>query len=150
MTLKRSVDNFIASNNIAVVGVSRNKRKFGNTIYRELKQKGFNVIPVNPNCDELEGDKCYRNFESIQEKIDALVINLPPQNAVKAVEDAKNYGIKKIWLQQGSQSDEAVKYCEENDIDCISNECILMFAEPTGFIHKFHRWIWGVAGKLPK
>jgi len=53
-------------------------------------------------------------------------------------------------MQQGSESDEAINYCNENEIDCVSNECILMFAEPAGFIHRLHRWIWGIAGKLPQ
>jgi len=150
MTSKKSVDEFIASRNFAIAGVSRNRRKFGNTIYRELKQKGYKVFPVNPNCDEVEGDKCYRKLESIPDKIDALVINLPPAIALDTLRQANDYGVNKIWLQQGSQSDEAVEYCEDNDIDCVSNECVLMFMKPTAFIHKFHRWIWGVAGKLPK
>ena len=55
---------------------------------------------------------------------------------------------EKVWMQQGSQLKVAEEYCAENGIDCISNECILMFAEPAGFIHRVHRWIWSIAGKL--
>jgi len=55
---------------------------------------------------------------------------------------------EKVWMQQGSQSKVAEEYCAENGIDCISNECILMFAEPAGFIHRVHRRIWSIAGKL--
>lgn len=55
---------------------------------------------------------------------------------------------EKVWMQQGSHSKVAEEYCAENGIDCISNECILMFAEPAGFIHRVHRWIWSIAGKL--
>lgn len=55
---------------------------------------------------------------------------------------------EKVWMQQGSQSKVAEEYCAENGINCISNECILMFAEPAGFIHRAHRWIWSIAGKL--
>jgi len=150
MTSKKLVDDFIASKNIAVAGVSRNSKKFGNVIYRELRKKGYNVFPLNPNGAEIEGDKCYPCLDDISEKLDAVVINLPPQKALNVIKDANAAGIKRIWLQQGSQSDEAVKFCEENGIDCVSNECILMFAEPAAFIHRFHRWIWGVAGKLPQ
>jgi uncharacterized protein len=150
MTSKKLVEEFLAQKNIAVVGVSRKKTKFGNAIYRELKQKGYNVFAVNPNMSEFEGDACYPDLLSISEKVDAVVINVPPVQTGKVVREANEVGIKKVWLQQGSQSDEAVRYCEEKGIDCVSNECILMFAQPSAFIHRAHKWVWGVLGKLPQ
>jgi predicted CoA-binding protein len=150
MNTKRIVEEFLAQKRIAVVGISRKKIKFGNAIYRELKQKGYQVFPVNPRINNYEGDTCYPDLLSIPEKIDAVVINIPPTQTEKVVREVNEAGIKKVWLQQGSQSDEAVKYCEENGIDCVSNECILMFAQPSAFIHRAHRWIWGVVGKLPQ
>ena len=150
MASKKLVEEFLAQKNIAVVGVSRKKTKFGNAIYRELKQKDYNVFAVNPNMSEFEGDTCYSDLLSIPEKVDAVVINVPPMQTEKVVREVNEAGIKKVWLQQGSQSDEAINYCEENGIDCISNECILMFAQPSAFIHRAHKWVWGVFGKLPQ
>ena len=150
MTSKKLVEEFLAQKNIAVVGVSRKKTKFGNAIYRELKQKDYKVFAVNPNMSEFEGDTCYSDLLSIPEKVDAVVINVPPMQTVKVVREVNEAGIKKVWLQQGSQSDEAINYCEGNGIDCISNECILMFAQPSAFIHRAHKWVWGVFGKLPQ
>jgi hypothetical protein len=147
---KKNIDDFLAQKIIAVVGVSRKKTKFGNTIYRELKQKGYQVYPINPNINLIEGDVCYPDLFSLPEKVDAVVINISPAQTEKVIREAKEAGIKKVWLQQGSQSDAAIKYCEESGIDCVSNECILMFVEPSAFIHRAHRWIWGVFGKLPQ
>lgn len=149
MNSKKVVEDFITQKKIAVVGVSRKKTKFGNAIYRELKQKGYQVFAINPNMTSFEGDGCYPDLLSVPEKLDAVVINVPPAQAEKVVREAKQAGINKVWLQQGSQSDTAIKYCEENGIDCISNECILMFAQPSAFIHRAHRWVWSVLGKLP-
>lgn len=149
MNSKKIVEDFLSQKKIAVVGVSRKKTKFGNVIYKELKQKGYNVFAVNPNMQTFEGDACYSDLQSIPGKADAVVINVPPLQAEKVVREANQAGIKKVWLQQGSQSESAVKYCEENGIDCVSNECILMFAQPSAFIHRAHKWIWGVLGKLP-
>lgn len=149
MTSKKIVEEFLIQKKIAVVGVSRTKTKFGNAIYKELKQKGYDVFPVNPNLQTFEGDVCYPDLLSIPDRTDAVVINVPPMQAEKVIREANQAGIKKVWLQQGSQSDSAVKYCEENGIDCISNECILMFAQPSAFIHRAHKWILGVLGKLP-
>lgn len=149
MNSKKVVEDFLSQKKIAVVGVSRKKTKFGNAIYKELKQKGYNVFPVNPNMQTFEGDTCYSDLKSIPDKADAVIINIPPLQAEKVVREANQAGIKKVWLQQGSQSESALKYCEENGIDCVSNECILMFAQPSAFIHRAHKWIWGVLGKLP-
>jgi len=149
MNSKKTVEEFLAQKKIAVVGVSRKKTKFGNAIYRELKQKGYTVFPINPNIKEYDGVVCYPDLYSLPEKIDAVVINVPPAQAEKVVKEAKETGVNKVWLQQGSQSENAVKYCEENGIVCVSNECILMFAQPSAFIHRAHKWVWGVFGKLP-
>ena len=149
MNSKKVVEDFIAQKKIAVVGVSRKKTKFGNAIYKELKQKGYKVFPINPHINTFEGDTCYPDLLSLPEKVDAVVINVPPVQTEKVVREAKQAGINKVWLQQGSQSEEAVKFCEENGIDYVSNECILMFAQPSAFIHRAHKWIWGVLGKLP-
>ncbi len=150
MNSKKIVEKFLAQKNIAVVGVSRKKTKFGNAIYKELKQKDYQVYPINPNMDVFEGDTCYPDLLSLPEKVDAVVINVPPVQTEKVVREAKEAGINKVWLQQGSQSEDAIKFCEENGIDCVSNECILMFAQPSAFIHRAHRWVWGVFGKLPQ
>ena len=149
MNSKKTVEEFLAQKKIAVVGVSRKKTKFGNAIYRELKQKGYTVYPINPNIKEYEGVICYPDLYSLPEKIDAVVINVPPEQNEKLVREANEIGITKIWLQQGSQSENAVKFCKENGMDCVSNECILMFAQPSAFIHRTHKWVWGVFGKLP-
>ncbi len=78
------------------------------------------------------------------------VLKFTPEETEKAVLKVHQAGINNVWVQQGSQSKVAEEYCSENGIDWISNECILMFAEPAGFIHRAHRWVWCIAGKLPK
>lgn len=149
MNSRKVVEDFIAQKKIAVVGVSRKKTKFGNAIYKELKQKGYDVFAINPHLNEFEGDVCYPDLISLPKKVDAVVINVPSVQTEKIVREVKVAGIKKVWLQQGSQSEDAIKFCEENGIDCVSNECILMFVQPSAFIHRAHKWIWGALGKLP-
>ena len=149
MSSKILVEDFLNQKRIAIVGVSHNKRKFGNAIHKELKNKGYEIFPVNPKLNESEGDKCYPSLSSLPEKVDALIISVAPDKTKSVVEEAKNAGMKKIWIQRGSQSQEAVQYCNENNISFVSGECILMFAEPSMFIHRAHRWIHKVTGKLP-
>ena len=149
MTSKTLVEDFLSEQKIAVVGISRSKNKFGNAIYRELKKKGYTLFPVNPNMDEFEGDKCFSSLSSVPEQVDALIINIPPKNTKAIVEEAKTIGIHKIWMQQGSESEKAIKFCNDNNIEVVTGECILMFAEPAAFFHRAHRWVNKITGKLP-
>ncbi|MCZ7615010.1 MAG: CoA-binding protein [Ignavibacteriaceae bacterium] len=95
MTSKKIVEEFLIQKKIAVVGVSRTKTKFGNAIYKELKQKGYDVFPVNPNLQTFEGDVCYPDLLSIPDRTDAVVINVPPVQAEKVIREANQAGIKK-------------------------------------------------------
>lgn len=150
MNSKKSVENFLASKKIAVVGVSRKKQKFGNTVYKELKKKGYTLYPVNPYMQIFDGDKCFPDITSIPEKPDSVLFSIPPNKTEAMMEKILNGGIKKVWMQQGSQSEKAIKFCEDNNIECVSKECILMFAEPAEFIHRAHKFFRGMFGKLPQ
>lgn len=150
MTPKESIDNFLSDKNFAVVGVSRKSSKFGNTIYKELKKKGINVFGVNPNMDTIEGDKCYHSLKELKGKIDGVVNVVSPDQTNEIVKEVNEIGVKNIWMQQGSESEKAIAYCNEHGITVIQKECILMFVDPVNSIHGFHKWLWKVLGKLPK
>ncbi len=150
MADKKIVEKFIAARKLAVVGVSRDSKKFGSAVYKELKSKGYELFPVNPNMDNLNGDTCFPDLKSLPETVDGVICVVPPAVTENVVKDAHAASINLVWMQQGSESKNAVQYCKENGIDVVHGECIFMFAEPVGSIHKFHRWIWKVFGKLPK
>lgn len=150
MSSKAVVDDFIKQQSLAVIGVSSTGKKFSNMVYRNLKAKGYNVYPVNPKTDEIDGDKCYKSIEELPQFIDSLLILLPPKQTEKVVKEAVAAGIKRIWMQQGSETKDAIAYCQANNVNLIHNECILMFAEPVTFPHNFHRYIWKLIGKAPK
>lgn len=150
MASMASVENFVSKKNIAIVGVSRAGKKFGNAINKELKKKGYNTYIVNPHADNIDGQKSYSKLTSIPGEVESVLISVPPAETLNVVKDTKEAGIKNVWMQQGAQSDEAIQFCEENKIDYVAKECILMFAEPVEGGHKFHRWIWKLFGKLPK
>ena len=149
MTTKQAVNNFLKNKSIAVVGVSRDKKKFGYAAYKGLKDKEYDVFPVNPNVDVIDSEKCYANLTSIKKKPDGVLLVVPPKQSEAVVREVADLGIKSVWFQQGSSSDEAIKFCEEKGMSVVSGECIFMFAEPVDSIHKFHRWIWKIFGKLP-
>jgi predicted CoA-binding protein len=141
---------FVGQRSLAVVGVSRSGKKFGNTAYRELKAKGYKLVPVHPEAETLEGDRCAKNLASLPAPVAGVLVIVPPQQAERVVQEAAAAGIKRVWLQQGAESPAAIRLAESKGMSVVSGECILMFAEPAGFGHRTHRWIKGVFGGLPK
>lgn len=143
------IKEFLDQKNIAVAGVSRTKHKFGNTIFKELEKKGYNLYPVNPNLEEFEGKKCFKNIESLPAEVTGIVINTKPAVTGMLIKEAEAKGIQNIWLQQGS-ADKTVKTSIENSkSNIISGQCILMFNEPVKGVHGFHRWLKKSFGKFP-
>ena len=150
MNTKAAVDDFLAQRRLAVVGVSRGGKKFGNRAYRELKTKGYQLFPVHPEAEVLEGDKCYASLDALPETAGGVLIIVPPAVTERVVRDAAAAGIPRVWMQQGAESEGAIRFCEEHGISVVAGECILMFAQPLKFYHKPHRWVWKLLGKLPR
>jgi len=150
MATKAAVTEFTAQKVLAVVGVSRSPNKFGTMAYRELKAKGYRLFPVNRNVDSVEGERCYPSLKELPEPVGGVLVVVPPAEAESVMRDAAEAGIGRVWLQNGAESEAAIRYGEQHGISVISGECILMFAEPAGFGHRLHRWFRGVMGKLPR
>lgn len=150
MALKENIDAFLSSATIAVYGISRSGRKFGNHVFRELKDRGYKLFPVHPEMATYEGVACLKEIGQAEEKIEAAFICLPPAETTRVVRQALDKGVRNFWLQQGAQSAEAIRLCEEHGANCVANECILMFAEPIKSFHGFHRWVWKLIGKYPE
>jgi predicted CoA-binding protein len=150
MTTKAAIKDFLDQRTLAVVGVSRGGKKFGNTAYKELKAKGYQVFPVNPHVDAIDGDRCYSSLSALPEPVGGVLIVVPPRETEQVVRDAAAAGIRRVWMQQGAESQAAIQFCEERGISAIHGECILMFAEPAAFYHRLHRWVWRLLGKLPQ
>jgi uncharacterized protein len=148
MKSKASIDAFIAEPAIAVVGVSRSGKGFGNVAARELRRKGYRIYPVNPQADLVDGEHCFRSITDLPAPVGAVLVVVPPERALGVAREAAAAGIRRIWLQQGAQSPQVIQLCSELGLETVAGECILMFARPTG-VHKAHKWIWGWLGKLP-
>jgi len=149
MTSQKQISDFLANDPIAMAGVSRNPKKFGFTSFRELRGKGLNLIPVNPNADEIDGVKAYKSISDLPENVNALLVMTKKSQTLSVVKEAKEKGIKNIWIQQMSDTPEAIIELEGTDINVITKQCIMMFHQPHS-IHKFHKGIKKFFGGLPK
>ena len=143
------VHEFLSQRTLAIAGASRSGKKFGNEILKTLKRKGYTMYPIHPSAETLEGERCYPAIQATPEKVGGLVICLPPVQTESVLHQALTAGITRVWLQQGSESYAALRFCEQNGINAVHGQCIMMFAEPVESFHKFHRWLWRVIGKYP-
>jgi predicted CoA-binding protein len=148
-TTASMIDKFISKKNIAVAGVSKSGKGFGHSVYKNLTDNGYNVFAINPSGGSVNGIKLYRNISDIEHPVDTIVSVVKPLVTEMLVTEAFDAGIKFFWMQQGSESDEAIKFCEEKGMTVIHGYCLLMFLEPTGLFHRFHKNILGWTKKLP-
>jgi len=138
---------FSESRELAVVGVSSSKTKFGRSVYRALKQRGIKTFPVNPGMTECDGAACFPSLRSLPKKLDAAVVVVRPEHAREVVEDAAAAGIKRLWFQQGADFSDSVAAAQERGIETVTDRCILMYAGEVTGIHRFHRFVWRLFGK---
>ncbi len=145
-----SIKSFLELKNIAVAGVSAKGKGFGVAVFNHLKDNSYTVFGVNKNGGFSNNIKLYNSLSSIEHKIDGIVTVVPSAETEIIVQEANELGIKNIWMQQGSESKNAISFCKDNGINVVHNECIMMFVEPVKSIHSFHRWVNKLVGKYPK
>lgn len=149
MTTLKQINEFLESQPIAMVGASRNPKKFGYTAFKELKEKGMKIIPVNPQADEILGEKSYPNVKMLPPEVQSIIVLTKKDQTASVIREAKERGIKQIWIQQMADSKEALDELKDSGINFISGECILMHYKPHS-IHKFHGSLKKLFGRFPK
>lgn len=118
---------FLNTENVfAVVGASRDPEKYGHQVYKDLLNAGYRVYCVNPNADAVLGNKCFPNLEVLPQKPDVVDIVVPPKITEQIVKVCKKLGITKVWMQPGSESEAAIRFCEENSMDVVHGVCIMV------------------------
>jgi len=144
---------FLASRRVAVTGVSRTPQTHGaNNVYRRLRERGYQVFAVNPNTDQVEGDRCYQDLKSIPGGVEAVVIGTRPGIAGDTIRECAELGITRVWMHRGpgagSVSAAATSYGRQHGITVIDGGCPLMFGPTADFGHKIMRLVY--AGHVPK
>lgn len=143
----------LANKRVAVTGVSRTPKTHGsNTVYRRLRERGYEVFAVNPNAEKVEGDRAYRDLKSIPGGVEAVVIGTRPERAEHTMHQCAALGIKHVWMRWGaggtSVSPAATDYGRQHGITVIDGGCPLMFEPTADFGHKVMRRM--LAGRVPK
>jgi uncharacterized protein len=153
--IKDAASEFLANRRVAVTGVSRNPKGHGaNVVYKRLRERGYEVFAVNPNADQVEGDRCYHDLRSIPGGVDATVIATSPETAVETMRECADLGIGHVWMHRGpgpgSVSSAAAAYGRECGIAVIDGGCPCMFDSTADLGHKAMRMLFTATGHVPK
>jgi uncharacterized protein len=137
-----AIGEFLLLRRIAIVGVSRNPADFSRHVYQAFRDRGFNVVPVNPNLAELDGAPCYPRVSAIQPPVLGALLMTPRAQTESVVRDCADAGIARVWMHrgggQGAVSEEAVAFCRSKGMSVVEGECPLMYLPRTGWFHQVH------------
>jgi predicted CoA-binding protein len=154
-SIAEAASEFLASRRIAVTGVSRQPQGHGsNVVYQRLRERGYEVFAVNPNADEVEGDRCYPDLQSIPGGVEAVVIGTRPDRAEATMHECAELGIEHVWMHRsfggGSVSAAAAEYGRQRGISVIDGGCPLMFEPAADGGHRVMRFFCTLAGTVPR
>lgn len=139
---------FSTPQRVAVVGVSRTRWKFGNTVFRELLRRGYDAVPVSMSEVPIEGKRAFLSLSVIPDPPESVIVVVKPERVGRLVDEAVRTGVRRIWFQQGADFTEAAALAKAAGLDVVTGKCILMYAEPVGGIHAVHRYLSRLFSRL--
>ena len=153
--IKDAAAEFLAHRRVAVTGVSRTPQTHAsNTVYRRLRDRGYEVFAVNPNADEVEGDPSYPDLHSIPGGVEAVVIGTRPEVAEETMRECADLGIEHVWMHRGpgggSVSQSGADYGRAHGIAVIEGGCPCMFGPTADPGHKAMRLVLTLTGHVPR
>ena len=105
---------------VAILGASSDRSKYGNKSVRAHVSAGYDVYPVNPKADKVEGLKAYPTLADVPvEHLDRISVYLPPAVGLKLLADIQAKGADEVWFNPGSDSDEIVSRAESMGLNII-------------------------------
>lgn len=147
------IEDFLAQKRIAMVGVSRDPKHFSVYLFKELCQRGYDVVPVHPQATEILGHHCFARVQEIQPPVEAALLMTPPAATEQVVVDCVQADIRRVWMYRaggdGAVNARAVDFCRQHGIELVPGECPFMFLPGNGF-HGIHGFIRKITGRFPK
>jgi predicted CoA-binding protein len=153
-SVRAVIEDFLSYRRIALAGVSRSGTDFSRTLFRELQARGYDVVPVNPGVEEIEGKPCFPRVSAIQPPVDGVLVMTPGAVAEDVVKDCAAAGVGRVWLYKavggGAVTGEVLRLCEEHGIAVVPGECPFMYLAGAGWIHGVHRFCRKMVGTYPE
>ena len=94
---------------IAIIGASQDRKKYGNIAVRAYVKQGYEVYPVTPKADEVEGLKAYPSIRDIPVDLDAASLYVPPKVGIQLLDEIAEREVKELFVNPGAESDELLE-----------------------------------------
>ncbi len=147
------VEDFLEQKRLALVGVSRKPEDFSRKLFCELRNRGYDVVAVNPFADEIDGQPCFAYLKDVHPPVDGALLMTSPEASERVVQECVAAGIRRVWMYRaggaGAVSSQAVRFCESHSISVIPGECPLMFLPQGSWFHRLHGVVRKITGKYP-
>ncbi len=154
MSSMACIEDFLSQKRLALIGISREPRDLSRTLFGELRKRGYDAVPVNPEAEEIDGHKCFAHVQDVRPPVDGALVMTAPGVTAKVVEECAIAGVKRVWMfrggGQGSVSPEALSFCQDHNISVIPGECPLMFLPKGSLIHRLHGFVRKIIGAYPR
>ncbi|MBW1917661.1 MAG: CoA-binding protein [Deltaproteobacteria bacterium] len=109
---------------IAVVGLSTDPDKDSHRVAKYLLERGYGIVPVNPKCDQILGQKCYASLRDIPFPVDIVDIFRKIDAIPAIVDEAIAIGAKVVWMQLGLAENTSARKAQEAGLQVVMNKCI--------------------------
>ena len=109
---------------LAVVGLSGNWYRPSFFAAKYMQDHGYRIIPVNPNYEEILGERCYPDLASIPEPVDLVDVFQRPENTPQLARDAVTIGARTLWLQLGIRNPESEAIARQAGMDYVEDRCV--------------------------
>ncbi|QDS94869.1 hypothetical protein FF011L_36510 [Roseimaritima multifibrata] len=118
---------FLAAKRYAVAGASTDRQKYGNKVFRALKESGRDVAPLNPKADQVEGITAFTAISDLPTLPESLSVVTPPIVSRQLTELAIELGVLNIWFQPGAEDAEASRLARSAGLNVIDDgSCLLV------------------------
>ena len=115
----------MSAGTIAVIGASKSRRKFGNKCVRAYQSAGWEVFPVNPHEDEIEGLTVFRSPQDLPVPMDRVSLYLPPVNTRALLAEMAEMSGTQVWFNPGSADRQVLEEATRAGID-VRNGCSIV------------------------
>src|SRR5690349_946359 len=123
MQAMQAIQDFLGQKRLAIVGVSQQPKDFSRSLYREFRSRGYDVVPVNPAAQEIEGQRCYAHVQEIQPPVKTVLLMTSPAVSEAVVRDCAEAGVQQVWMYRasgaGAVSADAVGFCQSHGMTVI-------------------------------
>jgi len=110
----------------AIIWASNDTEKYGYKVFKDLIDAGYHVIAINPNEKTILNQKVFPNISSYNKKIDVVIFVVPPKVTESVLHEVIKNKIPTVRMQPWSESDAAIKFCEQKKINYTTNACIMI------------------------